>query len=1520
MMQAAAGTVGITRDPYFKNTVLLLKAPGANTTQNNTFIDGSSNAFTVTRNGNTTQGSFSPFSSTGWSIALGTSNYIKTVSGALMAYTTANKNTDTFTLEAFVLLNSWPAAPQPYSHTCVIRKGLTYMNFGIDASGYVKLYHNDGTQRTLVGTTVVAKGIWTHIAATVTGGTITLYVNGVACGTGTWYGLAVTNEESAIGWSGYDNYIDGYVSNVRVSNIARTITVPTANLVNDANTVWLMGGTNRFVDLSSNAYTFTVYGTTSIQPFSPFAPTAAYSSATHGASAYFDGSGDYLSIANNAAISNFSTGNFTLEAWVYPTVANTMDVFTCYTTWASAVAYYFQVRSGGDLKLVAANAAVNFNSLGTPPYVLPNAWSHIAAVRNGTGYALYVNGVSVATATDSSSVSDAGPVRIGSFEGSSEMWTGYITDARIVKGTAVYTTNFTPPTAPLTAITNTQLLLNMKNAGITDVSTKSDLETFGNAQSSSTQHKFAATSMYFDGTGDYLKTLASPLYNNLSTGDFTIECWCYPVAFATYTSLFATNGATNAASNFECLVNSSGTITVNGFTSSTAINISSSSNLSTSQWQHVAWVRQGSVFNLFINGVIVGTNSNAGAINSNAINLAVGNDVNPGTRYWNGYIEDFRITKGVARYGGFTVPSATFAMLGETYAKYTTLLLKAVGANASQNNTFIDGSTNAFTITRNGNTTQGSFSPFSPTGWSVNFPGTWSSTESPTFKHSTPDNAGYALAANDFTIECWVFPNSQPGAGKYGTICAQRVSSVSDVSIYFGLAGTEKYYVEYSTNGTTGVFPDFSGGTLPAAGVWSHLALCRSGTSLRVFMNGTQQGSTYNIGAASIYNSGSLFYLGLAGTAWGFNGQISNFRLVNGTALYTTTFTPPTSALTAVTGTVLLACQSNSFSDNSQSASSVCLLMHMDGANGSTSFVDTKGHSFSTYTGSPTLSTTQKKFGASSFYSAGTAGIVGPTTTDFDFGTEDFTIEAWIYPTNVTQTSSGFISNGDANGNFSFEFSTDATTANKLRFRGSNGSVIQYSTTMLSANAWQHVAYSRVSGTGYLFLGGVLQASGADAYNYVVASSKLYIGKIIGQNIMPAYIDEIRLTKGKGWYTATFSLSTSAFGTSPTTSGTTSVQPFSPFNTTAEYSAATHGASAYFDGTGDYLTTPDSTGYDFTGDFTVETWVYTAAGAGIAGRMANSAGGWEFNIGAYGTMIPAFQTWFAWLLHGTAIIANEWTHIAISRSGTTLSMFQNGVRTSTATDSTNLSDTPSITMRIGCKGDLTGPLTGYLSNFRIVKGTAVYDPTQSTCTIPTAPLTAITNTQLLLSATNAGIVDVSTENDVETVGNAQVSTGTVKFSKSIYFDGSSSNLLIPYIAGRTDLFSGDFTVEMWVYPTAGNKDIWYQSTSFGMDISSTPVFNFYIDNVSPRITSSTVSLNAWYHLAISRVSGVVTAYVNGVSQGTYSYAGVCGGTSNINIGGPTPFFVGYIEDIRFTRGIGRYTVNFTPPTSALPSQ
>jgi len=228
-----------------------------------------------------------------------------------------------------------------------------------------------------------------------------------------------------------------------------------------------------------------------------------------------------------------------------------------------------------------------------------------------------------------------------------------------------------------------------------------------------------------------------------------------------------------------------------------------------------------------------------------------------------------------------------------------TMLLHGDGTNGAQNNTFLDGSTNNFTITRNGNTTQGSFSPYG-SNWSNNFNGTDA-------LFTFPNSSNFAFGTGSYTIEFWIngpLNNDKFILGGRGAVTVMHITTGGSSST----AGVLRY-VGTSTIVSSNVITD---------NTWHHCAIVRNGSSnITLYVDGVSVGTGTDTG--NYATASGTWIVGqndLAASNY-LDGYLSNFRIVKGTAVYTGNFTPSTTPLTAISGTSLLTCQSNQFIDNS---------------------------------------------------------------------------------------------------------------------------------------------------------------------------------------------------------------------------------------------------------------------------------------------------------------------------------------------------------------------------------------------------------------------------------------------------------------------------------------------------------------------------------------------------------------------------------------------------------------------------
>jgi prepilin-type N-terminal cleavage/methylation domain-containing protein len=215
------------------------------------------------------------------------------------------------------------------------------------------------------------------------------------------------------------------------------------------------------------------------------------------------------------------------------------------------------------------------------------------------------------------------------------------------------------PTAPSDPYwNNVSLLLNFdgSNGSTTFIESSSNgftVTAFGDAQISTTDPKFGTGALTLDGNGDYLQTPADSAFQ-FGTGDFTIECWVYLNSGNSNDGLFsleASSGNKIPAVNVEAgQWRLSLTTGVTEFTQGTAI---------TGVWQHLALIRNGTDVKLFINGTQLGA-TRTNSTNYTTNKLSIGYYFSSSFAI-NARIDEFRVTKGVARYtANFTPPTEPF--------------------------------------------------------------------------------------------------------------------------------------------------------------------------------------------------------------------------------------------------------------------------------------------------------------------------------------------------------------------------------------------------------------------------------------------------------------------------------------------------------------------------------------------------------------------------------------------------------------------------------------------------------------------------------------------------------------------------------------------------------------------------------------------------------------------------------------------------------------------------------------------
>lgn len=428
----------------------------------------------------------------------------------------------------------------------------------------------------------------------------------------------------------------------------------TINEGNDSNTLLLIHGqgtvgTNTFIDSSADQIDLTVEGavvyTDSVVKIGP-------------TSLHFTTNLDKVYGTTTSVI---GTGDFTAEIWFRTTTAAQQN--------------FFNILNG--VVYMQSNRLISWyhsgtNKMNSTTYLSLNAWYHIALIRTGTTTKLYINGVQEDSFSDTTDYS-SGYVRLGD---TTNYIRGYVQEAR-VSNVARWAANFTPPTRTYGGRVpqekkialvypsvqehpgviryqydaNTKFILRSHEQynGSTDIEDSSNLKqsitVYGGLAHSSDQAIIGNTSVYFDGTDDYI-SLGSGTDYQVGTNDFTIHWWEYRIRDTSGQSVMSFRDTTlttgmllgYGGAHLFCYMSSNN--------SSWDVQVGKSlGTLVLSVWSHRAVVRKGSNFYYFKDGTLTDTGTSSLSI-ANPTNVTVGRN---GSGYqFKGYIEDFVFINGTA--------------------------------------------------------------------------------------------------------------------------------------------------------------------------------------------------------------------------------------------------------------------------------------------------------------------------------------------------------------------------------------------------------------------------------------------------------------------------------------------------------------------------------------------------------------------------------------------------------------------------------------------------------------------------------------------------------------------------------------------------------------------------------------------------------------------------------------------------------------------------------------------------------
>lgn len=1305
--------------------------------------------------------------------------------------------------------------------------------------------------------------------------------------------------------------------------------------------------------------------------------------------AIFNGSSQYLTVPASTTF-NYDTGDFTWECWINPIAGNVQLLIDFWVTVSPLTIGQCQLYLDSTLVLIFswATGSSTFDSITSASALTSNVWSHVALVRSGSGTGnlkIYINGnltvTSAGAITQTLGVSSL-PGSIGrQTVNNSFYYKGYISNIRLVKGVAVYTGNFTVPTGPLTststsnpfggvntnaitATTSTSLLTLQDSTIIDNSSYALSITNIGSVSILGLLTTFGTPSntIYFAGGGGGSSFTARMGVGGLGGGGGAVNATGAGALGSTGTQYTGGGGGGAYAGGATAFGGNGGS----GVVIIRYPSFSTASILSTVSSQ----------------ALVLQPDSN---FKYNSLLLS---NLSPPT--YLGYAVDYLIVagggaggggtpggqpgQGGGGAGGFLTSNSYPVVSGHQY-------IITVGAGAT-GGTGVGptGSTSSFDtiLAYGGGGGSGAFPAYDGTnggsgGGAAGFPGGTSVGGKGVYPGST-----YISAAR----QGYDGGNSRSGTGPYpsgggggaggagGNASGSTSGSggIGNTSTIITTAQATSWGIGEGSGGSVyfsgggGGSPNASSSLSPVAGQGGlgggapGIALSSgsaNGFSATAFTGGGGGGAVYAFGQNRVGGNGGsgvvvVRYSGTNILATGGNTSTSGgyvYHLFTSSGVITFTGTGTNQVLDNLT-----------FLDSSYNYNSVSV-----NGNPAQGTFSPYGQNWSTYFNS-NLDSLQ---------------IPTSTGTSLDLTSSTFTIEAWInVKTLSSQSYIAGVSNSVATSNTStFDWSFFVTTGTGAisyqSAKGSSSLIVTGGT--ITTSTWNHVAVSRVGSSATVFVNGI---GTTGAVNTITNTNTniFSIGQLgsFNRRLFNGYISNFRVVKGVTVYatntnftpptsplplvtnTVLLACSSNRFidvsGTTSSfiTSGTVSVSKYTPFSPLGTYNKSYTGASVYLDGTSQYINISHNGNIDLsTGqpNFTIECWFYkfnlvsisTLYGKG--GTIGTNNQSYSANIETDGKiswyLADSITNTYRYVGQtiSTPIVANTWNHFALVRNGNIATAFLNGVASAPISIVYDMVDDGG-SLTIGALFDPTfrQGFNGFITNFRIVKGVAIYT---STFTPPSTPLLTIdtsTSTSLLLKFDNASIIDYSGNSNIIAMSSSTISNSQTKFNAyNMYFNGTSNLQILSGSNTSLNLSTGDFTIEAWIYSTSlqvDNACIISNGSASGISFGFTGSglsLGWGVGGISDYSFAHGMSLNTWYHVALTRNSTNMRMFVNGTQIGVtqsiskaYDLSGISGTNSTIgSYSSSGYFFVGYIDDLRVTRGIARYTTNFGPLANRL---